>query len=78
MVKTALPLQGAWVQPLVGELRSHMPCSMVKKLKKKKKERKKEKKMSQWWFLGAGAGEGDMENYCSMAMEFQFRTTKDF
>ena len=23
-------------------------------------------------------GEGDMENYCSMAMEFQFRTTKDF
>ena len=57
MVKTALPLQGAWVQPLVRELRSHMPCSMVKKFTNTKKERKKEKKMSQWWFLGAGGKE---------------------
>ena len=52
-----LPLQGAWVQPLVRELRSHMPCSMVKKFTNTKKERKKEKKMSQWWFLGAGGKE---------------------
>ena len=25
MVKTLLPMQRAWVQSLVGELRSHMP-----------------------------------------------------
>ena len=32
VVKTpALPLQEAWVQSLIGELRSHMPCSMAKK-----------------------------------------------
>ena len=31
MVKTALLLQGARVQSLVGELRSHMPCSVAKK-----------------------------------------------
>ena len=24
------PMQGAWVRPLVGELRSHMPCSVTK------------------------------------------------
>ena len=29
-----LPLQGAWVQFLVGELRSCMPCGMAKKFKK--------------------------------------------
>lgn len=27
VVKTALPLQGVWVQPLAGELGSHMPHS---------------------------------------------------
>ena len=36
MVKTLLPMQEPWVQSLVGELRSHMPCSMAKRLKKKK------------------------------------------
>ena len=31
VVKTlVLPLQGAWVQFLVGELRSHMLCCMAK------------------------------------------------
>ena len=30
MVKTALPPQAAWVQALVGELRSHRPCGKVK------------------------------------------------
>ena len=35
MVKTLLPMQEPWVQSLVGELRSHMPCSMAKRLKKK-------------------------------------------
>ena len=35
IVKTpVLPLQGAWVQYLVGELRSHMLCCMAKKKKK--------------------------------------------
>ena len=33
-VKTVLPLQGTWVQSLVGELRSHMPRSTAKKKKK--------------------------------------------
>ena len=31
MVKTVLPLQGAWVWSLVGELRSHMLYSWPKK-----------------------------------------------
>ena len=31
MVKTALPLQGAWVQVLVRELRPHVPHSVAKK-----------------------------------------------
>ena len=31
MVKTVLPLQGAWVWSLVGELRSHMLCGWPKK-----------------------------------------------
>ena len=31
------PLQGAWVPSLVGELRSHKPCSAAKKIKIKKK-----------------------------------------
>ena len=35
MVKTALPLQGAWVQTLVGELKPHVPHSVAKKKKKK-------------------------------------------
>ena len=30
-----LPLQGAWVRPLVRELRPHMPRSVAKKKKKK-------------------------------------------
>ena len=34
-----LPMQGAWVQSLVGELRSHMPHSMAKKLINKNKKR---------------------------------------
>ena len=34
MVKTALPMQGALVQSLVRELRSHMPHGMAKKKKK--------------------------------------------
>ena len=33
-VKTALPLQGAQVQSLVGKLRSHMPCGVAQKKKK--------------------------------------------
>ena len=33
VVKTTLPLQGAWVWSLVGELRSHMLHGMVKKKK---------------------------------------------
>ena len=31
---SALPLQGAWVRPLVRELRSSMPCGVAKKKKK--------------------------------------------
>jgi len=34
VVKTLLPLQGARVQSLVRELRSHMPSSVAKKKKK--------------------------------------------
>ena len=26
VVMTVIPMQGAWVQPLIGELRSCMPC----------------------------------------------------
>ena len=55
-----------------------MPCSMVKKLKKKKKRKKERKENVTMVVSRSGVGEGDMENYCSMAMEFQFRTTKDF
>ena len=36
-LKRGVPLQGAQVQSLVGELRSHMPCGVAKNLKKKKK-----------------------------------------
>ena len=32
VVRTLLPLQGAWVRPLVGELRSCMPQGMAKKI----------------------------------------------
>ena len=38
VVKTALPTQRAWVQSLVGELRSHKPHCAAQKKKKKKKE----------------------------------------
>ena len=31
VVRTMLPLQGAWVESLVGELRSHMPRGTAKK-----------------------------------------------
>ena len=31
VVKTALPLQGVWIQSLVEELRSHRPCGQKKK-----------------------------------------------
>lgn len=37
---SALPLQGVWVQSLVEEWGSHMPCGMNKKLKKKKQTQK--------------------------------------
>ena len=30
VVKTALPLEGAWIQSLVWELRSHMPGGVAK------------------------------------------------
>ena len=36
VVKTVLPMQGAWVQSLVRELRSHMLHSTAKKKKLKK------------------------------------------
>ena len=32
MVKTQLPMQGARVQSLVRELRSHKPCGTAKKI----------------------------------------------
>ena len=34
MVKTVLPLQAAWVQSLVKEIRSRMPCGTAKNKKK--------------------------------------------
>ena len=34
VVRTPLPLQGAWVQSLVGELKSLMLCGVAKKKKK--------------------------------------------
>ena len=37
MVKTVLPLKGAQVQSLVGELRSHMCHGVAKKIKKQNK-----------------------------------------
>ena len=37
---SALPVQRLQVQSLVGELRSHKLCSMVKRLGKKKKKKK--------------------------------------
>ena len=36
MVKTALPVQGVWVQSLAGQLKSHIPHSAAKKKKKKR------------------------------------------
>ena len=38
VVKTLLPLQGAWVQSLDRELRSHKPHGMAKKKKREEKE----------------------------------------
>ena len=38
VVKTELPLQGARVRSLVGELRSHMPQGVAKKSKLKKEK----------------------------------------
>ena len=40
MVKTVLPMQRAWVQFLVRELRSHMLCTVAKQLNKKNKTNK--------------------------------------
>ena len=40
------PLQRAKVGPLVGELRSYMPCALAKKKKKRKKYLKKNKSKS--------------------------------
>lgn len=34
LVKTVLPMQGVWIWSLTGKLRSHMLCSVAKKLKK--------------------------------------------
>ena len=34
-------MQGVWVQPLVRELRSHMPCGVAQKFLKKKKRKEK-------------------------------------
>ena len=34
VVDSVLPLQGAWVQSLAGELKAHMPHGMAKKKKK--------------------------------------------
>ena len=42
VVGTLLPLQGVWVQSLVGELRSHMLCGVAKKFKNKNKSRVKQ------------------------------------
>ena len=39
VVKAALPMQGAWVWPLIRELRSHMLHAMAKKKKKNKKKK---------------------------------------
>ena len=36
MFKTEQPVQGAWVQSLVGELRSHKPWGAVKRFKKER------------------------------------------
>ena len=56
-----LPLQGAQVQSLVGELKSHMLCGMAKK--KREREEDKEKKLiknncvaqdSSWMSKGCG------------------------
>ena len=41
VVKTVLPLQGTWVQSLVGELRSYMLYSTAKRFKKRLKKKKK-------------------------------------
>ena len=43
MVKTVLPMLGAQVQPLVGELRSHMSCAAVKTQKEKNPKQKNSK-----------------------------------
>ena len=39
VVKTPLPLQGAWVQSLVGELKSLLLCGVAKKKKKQNHSR---------------------------------------
>ena len=35
-----LPMQGAWVQSLVRELRSHKSCGIAKKKKKREREKR--------------------------------------
>ena len=49
-----LPMQGAWVQSLVRELRSHMPYNSAKKKKLKKKWNKKKEFISLLWSLFFG------------------------
>ena len=36
-----LPLQGAWVPSLVGELESHIPCGMVERKTKAQQNKQK-------------------------------------
>ena len=38
VVDSMLPVQGVWFPSLVGELRSHVPCSVAKKIYIKKKK----------------------------------------
>ena len=46
MVRTPLlPLQGAWVGSLVGELKSHKPCGGAIKKERKKERKRKERKL---------------------------------
>ena len=50
VVKTAFPLQGAWVQSLVRELRSHMLIHCKKKKKKENLIKKIFKRLTFYFF----------------------------
>ena len=56
-----LPLQGAQVRSLVGEVRSPKPCSTAKKKKKKDTGTVLQAKASANIKTGGGAGRGDRE-----------------